>query len=137
MTRFNISLNDGVNYVIQCPNRMIGGELFIPKLYSFKITDLAKAILPNCKMNFIGIRPGEKIHEELITSNDSKNTLEFSKEFIILPSFEFYDEKASKIIYKKYYQNGTKCKIGFSYNSKNNTQTLTTQDLKSLLKTII
>ena len=130
MTRFNISLNDGVNYVIQCLNRMIGGELFVPKLYSFKITDLAKAILPNCKMNFIGIRPGEKIHEELITSNDSKNTLEFSKEFIILPSFEFYDEKASKIIYKKYYQNGTKCKIGFSYNSKNNTQTLTTQDLK-------
>ena len=72
MTRFNISLNDGVNYVIQCLNRMIGGELFVPKLYSFKITDLAKAILPNCKMNFIGIRPGEKIHEELITSNDSK-----------------------------------------------------------------
>ena len=53
MTRFNISLNDGVNYVIQCLNRMIGGELFVPKLYSFKITDLAKAILPNCKMNFI------------------------------------------------------------------------------------
>ena len=74
--------------------RMIGGELFVPKLSSFKITDLAKAMSSKCKFKFIGVRPGEKIHEELITENDSKNTLEFLKEFIILPSFEFYDEKA-------------------------------------------
>ena len=136
MTRFNISLDQGVNYVIECLIRMLGGELFVPKLSSFRITDLAKAISPKCKLKFIGIRPGEKIHEELITENDSKNTLEFPKEFIILPSFEFYDEKASKLIYKKYYYNGKKCKLGFSYNSKDNKDYLSINNLKNLLKKI-
>lgn len=136
MTRFNISLDKGVNYVIDCLTRMIGGELFVPKLYSFKITDLAKAMSSKCKFKFIGVRPGEKIHEELITENDSKNTLEFLKEFIILPSFEFYDEKASKLIYKKYYNKGKKCKLGFSYNSKDNKDYLSIKNLKDLLKKI-
>ena len=112
------------------------GELFVPKLSSFKITDLAKAMSSKCKFKFIGVRPGEKIHEELITENDSKNTLEFLKEFIILPSFEFYDEKASKLIYKKYYNKGKKCKLGFSYNSKDNKDYLSIKNLKDLLKKI-
>ena len=136
MTRFNISLDQGVNYVIDCLIRMIGGELFVPKLSSFKITDLSRALSAKCKFKFIGIRPGEKIHEELITENDSKNTLEFSKEFIILPSFEFYDEKASKLIYKKYYNKGKKCKLGFSYNSRDNKDYLSIKNLKDLLKKI-
>ena len=136
MTRFNISLEQGVNYVIQCLIRMIGGELFVPKLTSFRIIDLARAISSKCKIKFIGTRPGEKIHEELITANDSKNTLEFSTEFIILPSFEFYDEKASKTIYKKYYKTGKKCKINFSYNSKDNKDYFSVTDLKRLVSKI-
>tara|TARA_B100000575_G_C23053670_1_gene606546 strand:+ start:160 stop:1161 length:1002 start_codon:yes stop_codon:yes gene_type:complete len=136
MTRFNISIEKGVNYVIDCLLRMIGGELFVPKLKSFKITDLAKAIAPQCKIKFIGTRPGEKIHEELITENDSKNTLEFPKEFIILPSFEFYDEKASKTIYKKYYKSGKKCKPKFSYNSRDNEAFFSATDLKKLISKV-
>ena len=136
MTRFNINLDNGVNYVIECLIKMIGGELFVPKLYSFKIMDLAKAILSNCKIKFIGTRPGEKIHEELITENDSKNTLEFSKEFIILPNFEFYDEKATKTIYAKYYKTGKKCKPGFNYNSRDNKKFLNISNLKNIIQKI-
>ncbi len=136
MTRFNICLEQGVNYVIECLNKMVGGELFVPKLYSFKILDLAKAMASECKIHFIGVRPGEKIHEELITTNDSKDTLEFSKEFIIFPSYVFYNSGSEKKIYKKYLNKGKKCKKNFSYNSRDNKYFLTIKNLKNLLKKI-
>ena len=85
MTRFNISIEEGVNFVIFSLKNMWGGELFVPKLYSFKITDLAKAVAPKVEQKIIGIRPGEKIHEEMITVSDSLKTVEFKKYYVILP----------------------------------------------------
>ena len=81
MTRFNIDLEQGVDFVLYCLNKSIGGEIFVPKLQSFNILDLAKAISPNSKYKIIGIREGEKLHEEMITLSDSINTLE-NKNFI-------------------------------------------------------
>ena len=88
MTRFNITLEEGVKFTNFSLKNMIGGEIFVPKLKSYKITDLVKAISNNPKINLIGIRPGEKIHEEMISKFDAINTLEF-KIFIILPDLSF------------------------------------------------
>ena len=89
MTRFNITLEEGVRFVIFSLKNMWGGELFIPKIPSYKITDLAKAISPKSKHKIIGIRPGEKLHEEMITETDSLNAAEFKKYYVILPDSEF------------------------------------------------
>ena len=86
MTRFNITLDEGVNFVLKVIKVSEGGEIFVPKLPSYRITDMAKAIAPNCKIKIIGIRPGEKIHEEMITKSDSNYTLEFNDHFIIFSS---------------------------------------------------
>ncbi len=118
MTRFNITLSDGVNFVLKSLNNMKGGEIFIPKLPSYKVTDIIKAISKKPKINVIGIRPGEKIHEELISNSDSIYTKEFKDYFIIYPS------TFSKIINKK----------SFSYNSKNNKNFLSVMQIKKLLK---
>ena len=88
MTRFNITLEQGVEFVIKCLDRM-WGELFVPKLPSYRITDLAKAIAPDCKIEYVGIRPGEKIHEEMITKDDAINTVEFDNYYVIMPSSEY------------------------------------------------
>ena len=88
MTRFNITLNDGVSFVLSCLDNMWGGELFVPKIPSYKITDVAKAVAPECELKIVGIRPGEKLHEEMITVTDSSNTVEFEKYYVILPSSE-------------------------------------------------
>jgi len=85
MTRFNISLEEGVNMVLHAFETAWGGELFVPKIPSFKIMDVAMAIGPNCKLEIVGIRPGEKIHEEMITSSDSFYTYDLGKYFAILP----------------------------------------------------
>ena len=89
MTRFNISLTQGVDTVLWSLKNMIGGEIIVPKLPSYRIMDLAKAISPNIKLKFIGKRPGEKIHEEMITSSDSGNTIDVGKFYLILPSNHF------------------------------------------------
>lgn len=125
MTRFNISLEDGVNLVFYALANAIGGEIFVPKIPSYKITDVAEAIGPNCKMKEIGIRPGEKIHEEMITSSDSFYTLDSGKHYIILPPMS--DEKKAK--YEKYY-NAIHVEKGFVYNSGNNDQWLTVNELR-------
>ena len=92
MTRFNITLSDGVNFVLKSLKLMKGGEIFIPKLPSYKVTDIIKAISKKPKINVIGIRPGEKIHEELISKSDSIYTKEFKDYFIIYPSiFKNYE----------------------------------------------
>ncbi|MBI4741909.1 MAG: UDP-N-acetylglucosamine 4,6-dehydratase (inverting) [Betaproteobacteria bacterium] len=86
MTRFSITLQQGVDFVLDCLKRMWGGELFVPKIPSYRILDVAKAIAPECRIEVVGIRPGEKLHEEMITDTDSLNTLEFDGYYVILPS---------------------------------------------------
>ena len=135
MTRFSITLDQGVNFVIQCLNSMWGGELFVPKIPSYKIMDVAKAFASNCKIKVLGLRPGEKIHEEMITTSDSYNTLEYKDYYVILPSTtEFLNWKIEDFVKNK--QNGhfKKCKENFSYNSFQNDKYLTSKELIELVK---
>lgn len=112
MTRFNILMKGAINLVVLALNKAKGGEIFVPKLKSFKITDLAKAIDSKCKFNITGIRPGEKLHEELITSADSYNCFDFNNYFSIIHE-NFQKRHGKKIINKK-------IKPPYSYNSKQN-----------------
>tara|TARA_A100001011_G_scaffold390420_1_gene473823 strand:+ start:640 stop:1662 length:1023 start_codon:yes stop_codon:yes gene_type:complete len=135
MTRFNLTLKDGVLYVFSCLQKMLGGELFVPKIKSFKVKDMIHAISVNPKIKIIGTRPGEKLHEELITTTDSTNALEFKNEFIIFPNLPNIGIKLSG--YKtqsSYYKKGKRCLANFSYNSLNNNEYLNIEDLKKLIK---
>ena len=135
MTRFNITLQYGVDFVLQCLDKMWGGELFIPKIPSYKILDVAKAIAPNCKYDFVGIRPGEKLHEEMITETDALNSIEFDKYFVILPSTVLWDiEKFRK---ESNSTEGKMCETGFSYSSGTNKDFLTVSDLEELIQSHI
>lgn len=104
MTRFNISLNEGVDMVLHALDTAWGGELFVPKIPSYKITDVASAIAPNCEQRVVGIRPGEKVHEEMITSSDSFTTYDLGKYYVILPTTPSWDLEE----YCKHF-NATKC----------------------------
>ena len=126
MTRFNISLNDACNFVLKCIKLSQGGEIYIPKISSFRIVDLAKSIKKNCRFKIIGIRPGEKIHEEMITVNDSLNTLESKDHYIIIPP-----EK--KKIYLSKNKNYKPVKEDFSYNSFNNKEFLSIKKLNEIV----
>jgi len=126
MTRFNITLQEGVDFVLYCLMNSMGSEIFVPKIPSYKITDLAKAISPTSKQKIIGVREGEKIHEEMITKSDSINTIENKKFFIVLPT------KIDQKKYKKKF-NAKKVKNEFSYNSLENKEKLSIKDLKKLL----
>ena len=131
MTRFNITLQDGVNFVLECLDKMWGGELFVPKIPSYNILNVAKAIAPNCKYEFVGIRPGEKLHEEMITETDALNSVEFEKYFVILPSTKLWNiEKFRK---ESNSSIGKMCEFGFSYNSNNNKEFLSVEDIKKLI----
>tara|TARA_B100001057_G_scaffold315230_1_gene315341 strand:- start:9717 stop:10718 length:1002 start_codon:yes stop_codon:yes gene_type:complete len=129
MTRFNISLEYATDIVIWSLKNLSGGELLVPKLSSYKILDLAKAINSNCKIKIIGIRPGEKIHEEMISTSDSQNTLELRKFYLILPKLN------NKIFmkYKKKY-GAKKVKNGFTYSSDTNSKFLSITELRELVK---
>lgn len=129
MTRFNISLQDGVNMVMYAIEHHIGGEIFVPKIPSYKITDIATAIAPECKTRVVGIRPGEKLHEEMITDTDSLNTIDLGRYYAILPSVSFtYTEDE----YLKHH-NAVKVPFGFKYNSGTNTEWETVESLRSLI----
>tara|TARA_B100001250_G_scaffold74171_1_gene60599 strand:+ start:3182 stop:4198 length:1017 start_codon:yes stop_codon:yes gene_type:complete len=132
MTRFNITLNDGVSFVINCLEFMVGGEIFVPKIPSYRIMDVAKAIDPKIKTKVIGIRPGEKLHEEMITLSDSYRTLEFKNHFVILPSTKLWDEEKYRAKNKK--DIGIFNKKAFSYNSQNNKWFLSVQEIQNLIK---
>lgn len=134
MTRFNITLDQGAEFVINSLRLMHGGEIFVPKIPSFKIVDLAKSISPKNKIKYTGIRPGEKLHEEMITESDSINTLEFSKFYTIVPNSEFLS-KNKKLKYQKYKSSvGKKCKNGFSYNSRSNKDFMSIKEIKKSIK---
>lgn len=129
MTRFWISLEEGVKLVIKALEEANGGETFISKIPSFKITDLAKAMLPDCEMPEVGIRPGEKLHEIMVTTEDSYTTYEYDKHFIVYPQMVFTDKQ-------KIEPTGKKVAEGFSYSSDNNTEWLSVEEIKELLKTV-
>ena len=131
MTRFNICLQEGVDFVLKSLDRMWGGEIFVPKIPSYNILDLAKAIAPEVPHIVIGIRPGEKLHEEMITQTDSLNTIEFENYFVILPSVELWNVEKFKV--ESNGQPGEKCEDGFAYNSGKNPHFLTVEDLKRLI----
>jgi len=131
MTRFNITLQNGVDFVLKCLDKMWGGELFVPKIPSYKILDVAKAVAPDCKYEIVGIRPGEKLHEEMITETDALNSIEFEKYFAILPSTQLWDiEKFRK---ESNSSTGKMCEFGFSYNSGTNKDFLSLDELKTLI----
>ena len=134
MTRFSITLEQGVNFVINCLQNMWGGELFIPKIPSYIILDVAAAVVPNCKINYIGLRPGEKMHEEMITAADSYNTIEFEKYYVILPSaHDFLKWKIKDFLNRSSKKPGKFCEKGFSYNSLDNKEYLNVAQLKKLI----
>lgn len=141
MTRFNITLQEGVDFVLSCFDIMWGGELFVPKIPSFKILDLAKAVAPECKTEEVGIRPGEKIHEEMITEADALNTIEFEKYFVILPSVQLGDNEQLKLWNTEKFRTassgkvGKFCEYGFKYNSGTNEWFLSVSELQQLIKT--
>lgn len=133
MTRFNITLKHSVDLVLSVFRRMVGGEIFVPKIPSYKLVDLAKAISSNAKFNIIGIRPGEKLHEEMISLSDAPNTLEFNKYYVITPNSKYNLNNLKN--YKKKF-GGKRCSINFTYNSLTNKNFLSISDLKKLIKTV-
>jgi UDP-N-acetylglucosamine 4,6-dehydratase len=132
MTRFNISLQDGCEMVFYAIEKAWGGEVFVPKIPSYKISDVATAIAPDLEQKVVGIRPGEKLHEEMITASDSYNTVDLGKYYAILPQKSPYSQY-SKDDYKKAF-NGTDVPNEFSYNSGDNTERETVDGLRSLIK---
>lgn len=130
MTRFNISLEEGVDLVLWAIENALGGELFVPKIPSYNIETLAKAIAPKAKIEYVGIRPGEKIHEEMITSSDSYNTIDIGKYYAVLPSDSFKEK------YLKHY-GGNEVQKGFQYNSGTNTEWLDEETIQKLIKKYI
>lgn len=130
MTRFWISLTQGVELVIKALAEARGGETFISKIPSFKITDLAQAMLPGCEMPEVGIREGEKLHEIMVTVEDSMTTYEYDKHFIVYPQMVWNEKQMNPI------PGGKKVADGFSYSSGNNTEWLTVDEIKELLKGI-
>ena len=131
MTRFSLTLEESCKLVIFSIKNMIGGEIFVPKIPSYKLLDLTKALMPNTKIKFSGIRPGEKINEELISENDAMRTLSYKDKYIILPNSE-YQHSISK--YLKTYKKSKLCEKGFSYRSNTNKKFLTIKELKKLIK---
>jgi UDP-N-acetylglucosamine 4,6-dehydratase (inverting) len=128
MTRFWITLEGGVNFVISCIAKMSGGEIFVPKIPSTKIIDFAQAIAPGVKKKIIGIRPGEKIDEVLLTEEESMHTKEFKKYFVIEPEFKFWDKGNNKA--------GKKMAQCFRYSSDRNSNWLDQKEIKKLLEKI-
>jgi UDP-N-acetylglucosamine 4,6-dehydratase/5-epimerase len=129
MTRFNISLDEGVDLVIYALQNAWGGEIFVPKIPSYRIMDVATAIAPNAKHTIIGIRPGEKLHEEMITEMDSFNTLELDKYYVIAPSVPLWSHEE---YCKKF--NGKKVLQGFKYNSGSNPDFMSVEDIRTAIR---
>lgn len=128
MTRFWITIEQGVKFVLRCLELMNGGEIFVPKIPSMNIMDLAKAVAPECKHRVIGIRPGEKLHEVMITDDDARHTLEFDDYYIIEPEFKWWSNE------KHVANGGRSVRDGFRYASDTNDKWLTTEELKELIK---
>lgn len=130
MTRFNISLQDGVDMVLFALDNHLGGEIFVPKIPSYKILDVANAICDKCDKKVVGIRPGEKLHEEMISDSDSFNTIDLGKYYAILPSVSYMNKETDYLKHHK----AKKVKEGFKYSSDTNDNWETVESLKILIK---
>ncbi|MDQ5846632.1 MAG: UDP-N-acetylglucosamine 4,6-dehydratase (inverting), partial [Acidobacteriota bacterium] len=124
MTRFWITLDQGVDFVIRCAESMHGGEIFVPKIPSMKIMDLTDVIAPDCEVSFNGIRPGEKIHESLVSADEARYAREFDDMFVIEPMFPWWD--------KARLTGGNSLPDGFAYNSDSNSSWLSTEQLRTM-----
>ena len=133
MTRFNLTLQESVDFVLASLERMWGGELFVPRIPSYRIMDLVQAIAPEARIEIIGIRPGEKLHEEMITTIDALNTIEFDDYYVILPSIRLWD--TDRFAAESNGRPGKRCEYGFSYNSGTNDRFLTVEELRYLVAT--
>ena len=133
MTRFNITLQEGVDFVLTCLESMWGGELFVPKIPSYKVFDVAKAIAPDARHKIVGIRPGEKLHEEMITVNDAVNTVEFGGYFVIAPNSAYLSWDRKKFLQESNRTIGEYCAEDFSYNSGTNPHFLTVEEIRDLI----
>jgi len=128
MTRFWITLEQGVDFVLKCLELSEGGELFVPKIPSMKIVDLAKAIAPDCKHNIVGLRPGEKIHEVLLTQSDAFRALEFDNYYVVEPEFRWWGTRSKQL------KNGKPVSDGFIYSSDTNDKWLKKSDINNIIK---
>ena len=127
MTRFWITLEQGVDFVLKCLEIMVGGELFVPKIPSMSMMDLAKAIAPECKTEIIGIRPGEKLHEVMVPRDDAHRTIEYEDKYIIKPDFRFFG--------RRFNSNGGKpVPDDFEYNSETNPWKMTMDEMKEIIR---
>ena len=124
MTRFWITLDQGVEFVMDCLERMHGGELFVPKIPSTKVLDLAKAIAPECEIDIVGIRPGEKLHEEMITVHDSRRTVDMGSYYVVQPEMEWWQGEPA---------DGCPVPDGFHYSSDKNEWWLTSDELREMI----
>ena len=127
MTRFWITLKQGVEFVLRCLEYMCGGELFVPKIPSMNIMDLAKAIAPECEIRIIGVRPGEKIHELMIPNDEARKTLEFEEFYIMQPDFKFWSRRCT-------WNGGKQVHEDFEYSSGTNPWRLTLEEMKRMIK---
>ncbi|CAM4389782.1 UDP-N-acetylglucosamine 4,6-dehydratase (inverting) [Paenibacillus alkaliterrae] len=126
MTRFWITLTQGVQFVLDSLERMHGGEIFVPKIPSMNVVDLARAIAPECKVEVVGIRPGEKLHEAMITEDDARKTIDFDSYYVIQPEFPWW--------FEDYTKDGEPVEDGFKYTSDTNTEWLTVEELRALVE---
>lgn len=129
MTRFNITLEEGANFVLSCLDRLYGGEIFVPKLPSYRLADVAQGIGPNCEHKEIGIRPGEKMHEEMITGGDSYSTVDLGRSYALLPP---NNDRLAQEYFKKL--GAAPVKAGFSYNSRDNIRFLSVDEIRELIR---
>ena len=133
MTRFNISLDDGVNMVLYALENAKGGEIIVPKIPSYRILDVAEAIGPECEKPVIGIRPGEKLHEEMVTESDSQNTVENDRYYVIVPMLYGREHAETLAKYAEYHR-ATPVAPDFRYSSDNNDQWLNPEQLRELIR---
>lgn len=133
MTRFNISLAEGVDMVLHALDASLGGEIYVPKIPSYRIMDVAEAIGPDCEKPIVGIRPGEKLHEEMITYGDSPNTIETPQSFVIVPSPFSGNQNENMDRYRRFH-NGSLTPDGFRYSSGENSDWLSVDDIRRLIQ---
>lgn len=130
MTRFWLTIQQGVDFVLWCLENMCGGELFVPKLPSMSIVDLAKVIAPDCRTEVIGIRPGEKLHEVLIPTDDARHSLEFENMYLVQPEFRFWEKRSN-------WNDGCSLPDGFEYRSDNNPWKLSKEELTDMVMSFV
>ena len=128
MTRFWITLEQGVNFVLSCLETMTGGEIFVPKIPSMRLVDLAKALAPECRHELVGIRPGEKLHEVMVPADEARHTIEFEDRYAIV--YSFHEWNAETYVQR---HGGKRCPEGFSYASDGNDRWLTPEQLREML----